>query len=130
MRFLALAAVLSMSAEASAMPCDTSYQCRSASGKYRIEIQRCRYDNRLGSIQMLKIDGADVTDAQLGAAFDGEDYGGFEIGLAEKGDTQRILSVEWVQKTGKGIIRDKSRDDNPAPYRTGFSEAIACKAED
>lgn len=130
MRFAALAAALLMTAQACAMPCDSSYQCKSASGKYRMEIQRCRYDNRLGSIQMLKIGGADVTGAQLGAAFDGEDFGGFEIALAEKGDTQRVLSVEWAQKTGKGVIRDKSRDDNPAPYRTGSSEAITCKAED
>jgi hypothetical protein len=129
MRFLAFAAAVFMSAQASAMPCDGSFQCKSASGKYNIEISRCRYDNHLRSIEMLKINGADVTDAQLGAAFDGEDFGGFEIELAQKGETQRVLSVEWAQKTGKGIIRDKSRDDNPAPYKTSFSEAISCKDE-
>ncbi len=130
MKFLAFAAALLMSAQASAMPCDASYVCKSASGKYRIEIQRCRYDNRLGAIQALQIGRADVTDAQLGAAFDGEEFGGFEIVLPQKGGAERILSVEWARKTGKGLIRDKSRDEAPAPYKTGFSEAISCKAED
>jgi hypothetical protein len=130
MKFSVLAALLVISTQALAMPCDTGYTCTSASGKYKIELRRCRYDNRLGPIGMLKIDGKDVTGAKLGAAFDGDDFGGFEIGLAGQGETQRILSAEWAQKTGKGTIRDKSRDDNPAPYKTGFSEAIGCKEGD
>jgi hypothetical protein len=112
------------------MPCDTGYTCTSSSGKYKVSIRRCRYDNRLGGIQRITIDGNDMADAKLGAAFDGDDFGGFEIGIAGQGDTQRVLSVEWKQKTGKGRIRDKSRTDNPAPYKTNFSEAISCKEED
>jgi hypothetical protein len=127
MKFPALAVFLLFSAQALAMPCDTGYSCTSSSGKYEIEIRRCRYDNRLGPIQALKIDGKAVTGATLGAAFDGGDFGGFEIGLAAQGETQRILSAEWAQKTGKGTIQDKSRNDNPAPYKMDFSEAIHCK---
>ena len=82
MRFLAFAAAVFMSAQACAMPCDGSFQCKSASGRYKIEISRCRYDNHLGSIQALQIGGADVSGAELGAAFDGEEFGGFEIALA------------------------------------------------
>ncbi len=130
MRLLALALMLWMPAHAFAMPCDAGYRCISASGKYKIEIQRCRYDNRLGAISVLQIGGKDAADAQLGAAFDGDDFGGFEIDLAERGDLQRVLSVEWTKKTGKGSIRDKSRNSNPAPYKTGFSEAISCKSEE
>ena len=69
MKFPVFAAFLLMSADAFAMPCDTGYLCTSSSGKYQIEIRRCRYDNRLGNIQRLKVDGKDVTDAKLGAAF-------------------------------------------------------------
>jgi len=127
MKFAILAALLFMSSQAFAMPCDTGYLCTSASGRYQIEIRRCRYDNHLGKIEKLKINGKDVTDAKLGAAFDGDDFGGFEVGLAGQSETQRILSAEWVQKTGKGTIRDKSRNYNPAPYTTNFSEAISCK---
>jgi hypothetical protein len=122
--------MLLMPAQAFAMPCDDGYRCASASGKYKIEIRRCRYDNRLGNISILQIGGKDVANAQLRAAFDGDDFGGFEIDLAQQGDLQRILSVEWAKKTGKGLIRDKSRNDNPAPYKTDFSEAIACQGED
>jgi hypothetical protein len=127
MKLPLLAAFLLISTQAIAMPCDTGYSCTSASGKYEIEIRRCRYDNRLGPIGVLKIDGKDVTGTKLDAAFDGDDFGGFEIGLAAQGESQRILSAEWAQKTGKGTIRDKSRDDNPAPYKTTFTEAISCK---
>lgn len=128
MKFVTLAPLLLMSAQAFAMPCDTSYMCTSFSRKYNIDIRRCRYDNRLGSFS-LKISGKDVTDAKLGAAFDGDDFGGFEIDLAEQDGAQRILSIEWAQKTGKGKIRDKSRKDNPAPYTINFSEAITCQEQ-
>jgi hypothetical protein len=126
-KFFLPAAFLLMSTQVFAMPCDTGFSCTSASGKYEIEIRRCRYDNRLGPIGELKIDGKDLTGTKLNAAFDGDDFGGFEIGLPAQGETQRILSAEWMQKTGKGTIRDKSRDGNPAPYKTAFSEAISCK---
>jgi hypothetical protein len=130
MRLFALALMLLTPAQVFAMPCDASYRCVSPSGKYKIDIQRCRYDNRLGAISSLQIGGKAVTDAQLGAAFDGDVFGGFEIDLAQQGDVQRILSVEWVKKTGKGLIRDKTRDTNPAPYKTTFSEGIACKIQE
>jgi hypothetical protein len=64
-----------------------------------------------------------------GPAFDGDDFGGFEIDLAPQGDTQHILSAEWLKKTHEGTIRDKSRSENPGPYNTTFSEAITCKEE-
>jgi hypothetical protein len=129
MKAAVLAAFFLISGQAFAMPCDTGYLCTSSSGKYQIEIRRCRYDNRLGAIQKLKIDGKDAGDAKLGAAFDGEDFGGFEIDLGGEDDNKRILSVEWGQKTGQGTIRDKSRNYNPAPYITNVSEAIVCKEE-
>jgi hypothetical protein len=66
MRFLAFAPLLLMSAHALAMPCDTGYLCISASGKYKVEIQRCRYDNRFSNIVTLRISGKDVANATLG----------------------------------------------------------------
>jgi hypothetical protein len=80
-------------------------------------------------IAMLQIAGKDVTGATLGAAFDGDDFGAFEIDLPQQGDTQRILSVEWQKKTRTGTIRDKSRNENPGPYHTTFSSAITCKIQ-
>ena len=129
MKFCPVALLLLMSAQAFAMPCDTGYLCASKSGKYKIEIRHCRYDNHLGNIIAFQIGGKSVTDATLGPAFDGSEFGGFEIDLAPQGDAQRILSAEWLKKTGKGTIRDMSRNYNPGPYTISGSEAITCKDE-
>jgi hypothetical protein len=111
------------------MPCDTGYYCTSTSGKYKIGIQHCRYDNSLGNVFQLEIGGRDVKGAKLGPAFDGEQFGGFEISLPTQSDSERVLSVEWVKKTGKGFIRDESRVDNPGPFKIDASEPLTCQDE-
>lgn len=119
---------LVFSSLALAMPCDTGYTCTSASGRYKIEIQRCRYDNRLGNFSLL-LNKSEVTNATGGPAWDGDQFGAFEIDLATQGDTQRMLSVEFSKKTMKGVIYDKSRAYNPGPWKTTRHEAISCVDE-
>lgn len=129
MKTLALLPALLFAVNAFAMPCDTGYTCKSASGRYVIEIQHCRYENRMGNIPTLKIDGKDAPGAKLGAAWDGATFGGFEIGLPKRGELERRLSVEWLKSSGKGTIRDESRIYDPAPYRLDRAEAISCADE-
>ena len=126
---MTLLTLILLSTHAFAMPCDTAYMCTSQSGKYKIEIGHCRYGNSLGGIPTFQIAGKDVT-GTLGAAFDGADFGGFEIAMPSQGDHQRILSIEWTKKTSKGTIRDESRDYDPAGYKIDFSEPITCIDED
>lgn len=128
MKILVPALVLLLPAQAFAMPCDATYRCVSSSGRYQIELARCRYDNRLGNISALQVGGKELADARLDAAFDGDEFGGFEIDLGQQ-DPEHILSVEWAKKTGNGFIRDKSRKENPATFMTNYSEAISCKGE-
>ena len=132
MKFLPLIPTLLLvtTASAFAMPCDTGYLCTSASGRYKIEVQHCRYENILGNLT-LEIGGKKIPGAQVSVGFDGATFGGFEIGWPQPAGQDRILSIEWLKKTIKGTIRDESRDPDmrPIPYTTTHEEAITCVDE-
>ena len=119
---------LLLSAIAFAMPCDTGYTCTSATGRYKVEINHCRYDNNLGSFT-LTLNKAEVKDAKSGPTWDGDQFGAFQIDLADQGDTQRMLSVEFSKRTMRGVIYDKTRNYNPAPWKITRHEAITCVDE-
>ena len=89
MKNIFISTILLISASTSfSMPCDTGYKCTSLSGKYKIELQRCRYVNRLGNLSSVKIDNKEIAGAELGAAFDGKSIGdsllAFEISIPNK----------------------------------------------
>lgn len=112
------------------MPCDTGYKCLSASGKYQIELQRCRYSNNLGLIQVL-IDGKSIN-GTLGASFDGEKVLAFEILIPTNSSLgepdSRRLNVEMIDRAG--TIKEQLQDYNPGSWRDSFSESISCQIEE
>ncbi len=128
-RILPAVLLLAINTQAFAMPCDTGYACRSASGKYKIEIRRCRYDNRLGPAT-LTVGGQRVANAKLGPAWDGSRFMAFQLDLPSTGDAERMLSAE-VRKPGlSGVLSDESRKYNPAPWKVKHREVIRCSIQD
>lgn len=130
-KFSILALIILGTAQSSfSMPCDSGYACQSKSGKYHIEVQRCRYVNRLGNLSSVQVDGQEVTDATLGSAWDGKSVGdsllAFEINLPSDPGSSHVLSVEIPTKT-KGIIKEKYAAEEPGPYTVVHHESIACK---
>ena len=122
--------LLAVSMPAFAMPCDTGYACKSASGKYQIEIRRCRYDNRLGPVS-LKLDGKPAAGVTLDrASWDGDRFLAFQLDFPSKGDHERMLSIEVRKRTMSGTLKDESRNYNPAPWKLRHSEAIHCAVQD
>jgi hypothetical protein len=126
---LALVILCAFAHEAAfAMPCDSEYICKSKSDKYVVEIQRCRYDNRLGTISEFKIGKTETTGSvKLGAAWDGDQYLAFEIHLPTVGESERMFSIEVEKKSGKGLIHEKKRDDSASSWKPVSSETITCK---
>lgn len=117
-----------------AMPCDTGYACKSASGTYEIHVQSCRYDNHVGNFLQLKVNGLEVTDATLNpdAKWDGHNVLAFQIDLPQLDEElRRSLSLE-AQKKGnsiRGVLRDMTRIANPGPWKTTKVESISCEVD-
>jgi hypothetical protein len=118
---------LGLSNLASAMPCDTGYFCQSKSGKYQIEVERCRYVNDLHNLQV-KISGKDVL-GTLMANYDSLSLGGsllaFEVKLPEAKYDGRKLTVEVVGQ--KGTITESIYKESPSPAKAIAQESISCK---
>jgi hypothetical protein len=116
-----------------AMPCDTGYMCKSKSGKYRIELTRCRYTNRL-ELLSVQMDHKDVKEATLGPAYDGRSVGGnvlaFEIDLPTTDDAVRILMVEISGKDSSGRITEQHAESEPARMSVVHEEPISCEIEE
>ncbi|MEJ2375172.1 MAG: hypothetical protein P8Y53_19480 [Pseudolabrys sp.] len=128
MRILLAALLLTLGAPAIAMPCDSGYACKSASGKYSVEIRRCRYDNRLSPAR-LTIDGKRVAGVTLGPSWDGDRFMAFQLNFPTKGDVERVLSVE-VSKPGlSGTLRDETCTYNPGPWKVKHHETIRCSIQ-
>jgi hypothetical protein len=129
--FLALGSLI-VAQSAFSMPCDTSWSCKSKSGKYVVDVQRCRYSNALGVQQSVKINGQEISDAKLGASYDSQSIGGkilaFEISLPDTKNDARYLSVEMVG--GKGTVTERVQPFNPGPQKAVASEAISCQIVD
>ncbi|HWU44976.1 MAG TPA: hypothetical protein VN132_16100 [Bdellovibrio sp.] len=94
---------------ASAGPCDGSWSCKSKSGKYAVEVQRCRYSNSIGNLESVKINGSDVKDAKLTSSYDSQSIGGdilaLEISIPDDKNDARYLSLEVVGNEGRAIER-------------------------
>lgn len=130
MRNYILAAIAAILASNSvlAMPCDNGYVCSTTKTKYKIEIQRCRYDNSLKAITSLQIAGKSYENASLSANWDGDKYLAFEIKLPTDGtNTEQLLSVEVLKSNWQGEITKKSRVDNPGVWKVVTKESIRCK---
>ncbi len=123
---LSFSALFSFSAFS--MPCDTGYSCKSESGKYQIELQRCRYINSL-NLNSITIDGNEVAYAELNAGWDGDSVLAFEISLPSVNQEDlRVLSVE-TNKTElgtRGVAIEKVTFYNPGPSTVVNYEAMTC----
>lgn len=128
--FSAATVGLALAQAASAMPCDTGYSCVSKSGKYQIELQRCRYVNDL-RLESFTFKHVAVTDATLGPSWDGKSVGdtqlSFQVNWPSTGDAVHLISVEVPAKSMKGTVKEKSVDSQPAPFKTLASESITCQ---
>lgn len=125
---LALSISALSSVSAFSMPCDTGYLCKSESGKYQIELQRCRYINSL-NLNSVTIDGNVVARAQLNTGWDGDSVLAFEINLPSVNEEDlRVLSVETnkTDLSSKGIAIEKVTFYNPGPTTVVNSETITC----
>ena len=112
------------------MPCDSGYSCTSNSGKYKIELQRCRYRNRI-SLASFKINDVEVKGADLNKGWDGDSVLGFEINIpTQLEDAVEILSAELPHKLNSGILRIKYAESEPGPLKTVHIENIYCKIDD
>lgn len=123
---LSFSALFSVSAFS--MPCDTGYSCKSESGKYQVELQRCRYKNSVG-LYSVKVDGKEVVDAELNSGWDGDSVLAFEISLPSVNDEDlRVLSVETskTDSSSKGVAQEKVTLYNPGPSSVVATEAMTC----
>lgn len=112
------------------MPCDTGYSCVSKTGKYKIELQRCRYRNHI-SLLSTKINNILITNAVLNEGWDGDSVLAFEINLPTPIDgAVKILTAELPQKFKMGILKIKYADSEPGPLSVIHSEKISCKIEE
>jgi hypothetical protein len=113
-----------------AMPCDSGYSCVSKTGKYKIELQRCRYRNHLNLIST-KINNIEVNHASLNESWEGDSLLAFEINLPTLPDgAVKIITAELPQKFKTGILRIKYADSEPGPLSVIHAEKIYCKIEE
>lgn len=125
---------LTMAASAAfSMPCDTGYSCVSKSGKYQLELQRCRYVNDLRVVSF-NFNHKAVADAVIGPFWDGKSVGdsllSFQVNWPSKGNSLHLISVEIPAHTMTGKLKEKFAESQPEPFRTLHSEAITCKISD
>lgn len=129
--FVSFVSLFSISAFS--MPCDSGYSCHSKSGKYKIELGRCRYTNSLRLLSV-NIDHTEVTDSELKASFDGRSVGGsvlaFEVKLPSEEGTERLLAVEIKKKSGRGVLKEKYAEYLPGPARVLHTERAICRGEE
>lgn len=112
-----------------AMPCDTGYSCNSQSGKYQIELNRCRYKNSL-RLYSVKIDNIEIEGAELGASWDGKSVGdsflAFEVVLPAEDGSDRVISVEIQANSILGTLKEKYTETQPDIAKVLHSEIITC----
>lgn len=127
--FLALGLMTVLTQTAFGMPCDSGYLCVSRTGKYKVELQRCRYRNSIHLIST-KINNVEVPDATLNQRWDGENILGFEINLpvATEGAV-KILTAEMLNHR-HGIMKIKYTDFEPGPLTVLHTEKMSCKIEE
>jgi hypothetical protein len=123
---------LLVGASAQAMPCDTGYVC--AAKHFRVEIQTCRYVNRV-SLLSVEIDGTPVVGATLGAAYDGK-YAGhgplaFEVDLPlAANEALHTLSFEIPAHLRWGWVKERVSEEEPQPAKTLRTEIAHCKIDE
>ena len=109
------------------MPCDTGYSCVSKTGKYKIELQRCRYRNHISLIKT-KIDNIEIPASTLNHGWDGDSVLAFEINLPTTIDgSVKIITAELSQKFKTGVLKLKYAESEPGPLSLLYSEKISCK---
>jgi hypothetical protein len=124
---MAIFLLAGFSQSALSMPCDAGYSCVSKTGKYKIELQHCRYTNNI-DLETIKINGIEVKGASLNKGWDGDSVLAFEINLPVKIEgAVQILTAEMPQKTKKGILQVKYADYKPQPMTVIHTEKISCK---
>lgn len=126
---IALTLLVGLVQSAYSMPCDTGYSCESKSGKYKIELQRCRYRNDIRLVSM-SINNTDIPSAVLNKGWDGETTLAFEINLPTMSSgAVKILTAELPGKH-KGVMKIKYAASEPGPLSTLYTEKVFCKIED
>ena len=119
-----------LSQTAFSMPCDTGYICTSKTGKYKIELQRCRYRNSL-HLESTKINGNEIKNAVLNSGWDGDTLLAFEINLPTKIEgAVKILTAEFPHKDQMGNLNIEYTESEPAPLKIIHHEKILCKVDE
>jgi len=120
---------LSFAHVASAMPCDTGWSCKSKSGKYSVEVQRCRYQNSIGGLESVKINGKEIQGSQLTSSYDSKSIGGnilaIEVSIPDTKNDAHYLAFEVAGKSGR--VTERIQEFNPGPQQVIASEAISCE---
>jgi hypothetical protein len=119
-----------LSQAAYSMPCDSGYLCVSKTGKYKVELQRCRYRNSIHLIST-KINNVEIPEATLNQGWDGETTLAFEINLpvAEPGQV-KILTAEMAPHHRFGLMKIKYAESEPGPLTVLHTERMSCKIEE
>lgn len=111
---------------AQAMPCDAGYLCISKTGKYKVELQRCRYRNNINLVST-KINNVEVAGAVLNKGWDGENVLAFEINLPVTVEgAVKILTAEMGNHK-LGWMKIKYAESEPGPLSVLHSERMSCK---
>ena len=128
--FISVSLFFGISHGAFSMPCDSSYQCSSRTGRYQISLQSCRYRNQLRLLST-KINGTEITGSTLNQSWDGDAYLAFEIDLPTfDSKTVRILSIELSRYLKSGILREKFAESQPGHLNVVHREKITCQVGD
>ena len=130
MKKLFLSTVILATAQiAAAMPCDTGWSCKSKTGKYSVEVQRCRYSNSIGNLTYVNISGKNVEGAQLTSSYDSKSIGGnilaIEVSLPDGKNDAHYLAFEVAGKLGR--VTERIQQSNPGPQKAIASESISCE---
>jgi hypothetical protein len=114
---------------AMAMSCDTGWSCKSVSGKYEIEVQRCRYSNSIGNLQFVKMIGKIIANSEITASYDSKSIGGnilaIEVKIPDTKNDARYLAFESSGKNG--VVSERIQESNPGPQSVISSEPISCE---
>ena len=127
-RNLSMLALFLVAAPAAfAMPCDVSavrYDCRSASGKYELNVLTCGYDDALKNWDLT------VSGKSIGTNLDGSWMGamfmGFQISVPDTQNDAHSVTFEVNNKTMTGTVTEISQASDPGPTKTIGTENVSC----
>lgn len=130
MKVLLMALSMLAPALSHAMPCDVQameVRCQNAKGDVKISVGLCGFDLAPNS-NTLEVKGRPNLQYALEQDFHGALFTVFSFKITDPKDEgkETVMTFEISNKTGRGLMVEKTRNMNPAPWRTLRSEPIRC----